>query len=198
MTSLYFVRHAQPIHSWEDDRTRPLTSEGIMDSKKATELLTTISVNHFCSSPYKRSVDTILESAIFFQKTIQTDERFRERQKGLNGNNSGMFQKRWADFNFCEKNGESLGAVQSRNMEALLEVLHNHQDENVVIGTHGTALSTILNYYNPNFGCNDFLRMIDFMPYIVRLDFEGINYVGQEELLIIEKVFLGNDRADKA
>ena len=32
MTRVYFVRHAQPEHDWEDDRTRPLTEEGKKDS----------------------------------------------------------------------------------------------------------------------------------------------------------------------
>lgn len=30
-TKVYFVRHAQPEHMWEDDRTRPLTEEGEAD-----------------------------------------------------------------------------------------------------------------------------------------------------------------------
>lgn len=41
-----------------------------------------------------------------------------------------------------------------------------------MIGTHGTALSTILNFYDNSFGCEDFLRIIDWMPYIIELDFE--------------------------
>ncbi len=28
MTRVYFVRHAQPEHDWEEDRTRPLTKKG--------------------------------------------------------------------------------------------------------------------------------------------------------------------------
>ena len=32
MTRVYFVRHAQPEHDWEEDRTRPLTEEGKKDS----------------------------------------------------------------------------------------------------------------------------------------------------------------------
>jgi len=32
MTRVYFVRHAQPEHEWEEDRTRPLTEEGKKDS----------------------------------------------------------------------------------------------------------------------------------------------------------------------
>ena len=79
---------------------------------------------------------------------VQTDERFSERQKGDGGNNHGMYKKRWADFEYHEQGGESLSMVQKRNMAALLEVLKNNNEKNIVIGTHGTALSTILNYYN--------------------------------------------------
>lgn len=32
MTSLFFVRHAQPEAGWPDDRTRPLTPLGLADS----------------------------------------------------------------------------------------------------------------------------------------------------------------------
>ena len=39
MTRVYFVRHAQPEHAHEDDRTRPLTAEGIADSKIVLETL---------------------------------------------------------------------------------------------------------------------------------------------------------------
>lgn len=34
MTSVYFVRHADPDHSVRDDRTRPLTDDGLRDGKK--------------------------------------------------------------------------------------------------------------------------------------------------------------------
>ena len=42
MTTIYFVRHAQPDHDWEDDRTRPLNEEGMMDSEKVYEALAEI------------------------------------------------------------------------------------------------------------------------------------------------------------
>ena len=29
MTKVYFVRHAQPEHNWEEDRTRPLTEQDL-------------------------------------------------------------------------------------------------------------------------------------------------------------------------
>jgi len=79
--------------------------------------------------------------------------------------------------------------VQKRNNEAVSEIIAKYKDKNIVIGTHGTALSTILNYYDPSFNCDSFFRIIDYMPYILRLDFDGVTNMGKEELLIIEKPF---------
>lgn len=191
MKSIYFVRHAQPDHGWEEDKTRPLTDEGVTDSKKVTEFLREIKINRYISSPYLRSVNTIKEIAIEHSIDIIMDERFRERESGQNGNNLEMFKRRWSNFDYHEEGGEPLNMVQERNIEAILELLQNNLEENVVIGTHGTALSTILNYFDPEYCCNDFLRIIDYMPYIIRLDFDGLNCVGKEELLIIKKEFKG-------
>lgn len=143
MTRVYFVRHAQPEHDWKEDRTRPLTEEGKVDSAIVLEFLKDKKIDSFYCSPYKRSMDTIADAAAFFGKEIITDERLREREKGPEGNNHGMFQKRWADR------------------------------------------------------CEDFLRIIDWMPYIIELDFEGDKLVGKQEHCHVEKEFKGKQRADK-
>lgn len=197
MTRVYFVRHAQPEHAWENDRTRPLTEEGKRDCAIVLDFLKDKKIDVFYCSPYKRSIDTIVDAAKFFGKEIITDERLREREKGPNGNHHGMFQKRWADHDYHEEGGESIAMVQRRNVEALNEILVDHEEKEIVVGTHGTALSTILNYYDDNFGCEDFLRIIDWMPYIVELDFEGNKLVDKHEHCYIEKEFRGNQRADK-
>ena len=189
MTKIYFVRHAQPEHAWEDDRTRPLTGEGKKDSAIVLEFLKDKHIDAFYSSPYKRSMDTIADSADFFGKDIITDEDLREREKGKNGNNHGMFQKRWDDHNYHEEGGESIAMVQKRNMRALTEILRDNIDKEVVVGTHGTALSTILNFYDKSFGCDDFLRIINWMPYVIELDFEGDKLVGKVEHCYVLKEF---------
>lgn len=51
-------------------------------------------------------------------------------------------------------------------------------------------------YYQYN-SCEDFLRIIDWMPYIIELDFEGDKLVGKHEHCYVEKEFKGNQRADK-
>ncbi len=187
MTHVYFVRHAQPDKSWEDDRTRPLTEIGWSDRKRVTDVLAKIQIDRFYSSPYKRSIDTISDCAAVLKKEIHTDERFRERLAGENGYCIEMVEKRWADFNFCEEGGECLSSVQKRNIEALNELLAAHRDENIVIGTHGTALSTIINYYDPEYNGDGFKRIWIWMPYIIRMDFSGTEYVGRQELLAVER-----------
>ncbi len=189
MTKIYFVRHAQPEHAWEDDRTRPLTGEGKRDSNIVFEFLKDKHIDAFYSSPYKRSMDTIADSADFFGKDITTDEDLREREKGENGNNHGMFQKRWDNHNYHEEGGESIAMVQKRNIRVLTEILRDNIDKEVVVGTHGTALSTILNFYDKSFGCDDFLRIIDWMPYVIELDFEGDKLVGKVEHCYVLKEF---------
>ena len=190
MTKVYFVRHAEPVHAHEDDRTRPLTAEGLADRKIVLETLKEKEIDVFYCSPYVRSMTTIEEAAAFFEKEIYTDERLREREKGNEGNTSGnVLKMRWAYFSFHEEGGESIGMVQERNIEALKEILAANEGKNIVIGTHGTALSSILNYYNPAFDCDDFLRIVDWMPYIIELDFEGENFVGTREHAYVEKTF---------
>lgn len=188
-TKVFFVRHAQPDRHYSDDRTRPLTAEGDADTKIVLETLREKKIDLFYSSPYKRSIDTIRSTAAFYGEDIVTDERFRERECGEGGNTTEMFRKRWSDYDFCEPHGESLNMVQRRNIEALNEILSSDIGKNIVIGTHGTALSTIMNYYNKNFGCEDFMRIIDWMPYIVELDFNRTNLIGINELAHIYKEF---------
>lgn len=189
MTRVFFVRHAQPEHNYKDDRTRPLSEEGMIDSKGVLNSLKDKEIDCFYCSPYKRSISTIQEMADYYGMSIQLDERLRERKAGMNGNVHEMFQKRWNDHNYHEDGGESIYMVQKRNIEALKEILEKRKGKNIVIGTHGTALSSIMNYYNPKFGCDDFLRIIDWMPYIVEMDFEELDLIGVYELYHIEKEY---------
>lgn len=108
----------------------------------------------------------------------------------------GMFQKRWADHNYHEEGGESISIVQERNMAAL-NILSKDAGKNIVVGTHGTALGTILNFYDNSYDCDDFLGIIDKMPYVIELDFEGNTLISKTEHVYFEKEFKGKKRADK-
>ncbi len=171
ITKVFFVRHAQAEHS-EDDRNRPLTKEGTSDSRIVRELLKDKEIDVFYCSPYRRSLDTIRQAAEDYHMDILVDERLRERKVGPEGHSDEMLRRRWSDSGFHEAEGESLLMVQKRNIEALQEILTKQEGKNIVIGTHGTALSSILNFFDPQFGYDDFIRIAAWMPYVIELDFE--------------------------
>ena len=181
MTRVFFVRHAQPRTGWPEDATRPLSENGLKDRAVVLDALRNVPVDAFYCSPYRRSLQTIEPAAACFGLPIRTDARFRERESGPRGNNLDLFRRRWADFAWHEPGGECLADVQARNLAALYDVLDAHPNGTVVIGTHGTALSTILNAFDPAFGCDGFLRIIDWMPYVLEARFDGHELVGLTE-----------------
>lgn len=189
MTNIYFVRHALPDYTCRDAAKRPLTPEGERDTAEVVRAMKDIHLDYAISSPYKRSYDTIKETADDHGLKIDIDDRLHERISGKDSNNKEMFRKRWADLSFCESDGECLQSVMDRNIAALNDILDKHKGENVMVGTHGTALSTILHYFDNSFGVEGFLRIINYMPYIIRLGFEGRELVEKEELLIVDKPF---------
>jgi len=186
MTKVYFVRHAQSDNTVRNDRSRPLTGEGMRDSKAVTWLLAGREIGYIASSPYTRAIDTVADLAEFSGLPINVSEDLRERNAG--GWHGGRFfefiEKQWADFDYHIEDGECLREVQERNIRILKKLLSEHEGENIVVATHGTALSTMLNYYYPQFDFECFKKIVNFMPFVIRLDFEGDNVNYQTELII--------------
>ncbi|MBD5129683.1 MAG: histidine phosphatase family protein [Ruminococcaceae bacterium] len=191
MTKVYFVRHAQSDSSVHDDRARPLTEDGRRDSKAVAWLLSGRNISYIASSPYTRTVETISPFAELSGLKINTYEDLRERSAGgWHGDNFFYFiEKQWADFNYHIEDGECLREVQERNIRVLKNLLAEHNGENIVVATHGTALSTMLNYYYPRFDFEYFKKIVNFMPFVIRLDFEGDMLVNYQVELIIHKEY---------
>jgi len=82
--------------------------------------------------------------------------------------------------------GESLREVQERNVAALKRVLVEYQNRNIVIGSHGTALSTLINYYDETYGYDDFNEIRMLMPWIVKFTFESEQFVGIEKVNVFD------------
>lgn len=185
MNKVYFVRHAKPDFSVHDDLTRSLTDKGVIDSKKLCGFLKEKSINKIYSSPYKRSIDTIKELAQNLNVKIEVVDDFRERKisniwiEDFNG----FSKSQWENFEYKLNDGESLNEVQSRNIKALHKILNENSNQNIVIGTHGTALSTIINYYDKTFDYLSFTKIKDVMPFIVCMEFEKTNVLNIDYIL---------------
>ncbi len=175
MTNLYFVRHARPNYQNHDDLTRELTAQGLADRKLVTAFLWDKQIDVVLSSPYKRAFDTIKEFADAKSLDIKLINDFRERkiESVWIDDFEGFCKRQWEDFDFKLSDGESLREVQKRNISALKQVLKVCSDKNVVIGSHGTALSTIINYFDASFDYQGFQKIRDLMPWIVQFTFQG-------------------------
>lgn len=183
-TKVYFIRHAEPNYDNHDDISRELSPKGLQDSQQIVTILRDEQIDYFYSSPYKRAIDTILPLAAFHQKEIYHIAHFSERKittHWIEDFNS-FTEKQWADFFYHLPGGESLQEVQERNVMALLTLLDRHQGKTLVIGTHGTALSTILRYYQPTYSIKDFNRIKHIFPYMICLTFEDFSLVSMQEI----------------
>jgi 2,3-bisphosphoglycerate-dependent phosphoglycerate mutase len=185
-TIVYFIRHSVPDFSIRDDKTKPLTLEGIEKSKELIKIFKKINIEFIYSSPFKRSIQTIEFIAKDKNIKINIINDFRERGMGNKWIDNFMeFSKnQWNDFSYKLVDGESLNEVQKRNINELNKILLKDNGKSIIIGTHGTALSTILNYFDKTFCYDNFLEIIDLMPYIIKLEFNGNEYLGKEEVKI--------------
>lgn len=174
MTNLYFIRHAEPKYDG-DDRTRGLSEKGLRDRKLVTAFLADKSIDTVLSSPFRRAADTVQEFADAHGLDVIPVEDFRERRIAGTWIEDfrGFTRRQWEDFDFKLDDGESLREVQRRNIAALQDVLRQHDGKNVAVGTHGTALSTIIHYYYPAYGYADFDRIRGKMPWAVHFVFDG-------------------------
>ena len=175
MTTVYFVRHAEPNYDNHDDVSRELSPKGLQSSKDLVNSFAGIQIDTFYSSPYLRAIDTIKPLADSRGRSIRLIPDFRERKitDYWIEDFTGFTEKQWTDFHYHLPGGESLSMVQERNIRALEPLLQTHPDQTILIGTHGTALSTIINYYKPDFQLADFHRIKHIFPWIVQFEFQG-------------------------
>ena len=190
MTTIYFIRHAQSDHLSRDDTTRPLTDQGVIDALQVTAALKDKGIKHIISSPHMRALQTISDLAKTLNIQVDVDKDFRERVVGtwIPDKFYGFIKKQWHDVTYRNEGGESLSEVQVRCVSAVRRAMKQYKDETFAIATHGTALCTIINRFFPEFGYYDVIKMIDYMPYVVRMDFENADTcTHKEDVLIIER-----------
>ena len=184
MTEVYFIRHAEPNYENHDDRTRELTQKGLKDRVLATQYLMDKDIQLVFSSPFKRAVDTVADFADRAGLPVELIEDFRERriESVWIEDYSAFARRQWSDFSYKLSGGECLKEVQERNIRALTQLLQNYPDRHIAVGSHGTALSTIINYYDPTFQYDDFERIRTVMPWIVHFSFDGLQCVRIEKV----------------
>ncbi|WP_367783405.1 histidine phosphatase family protein [Streptococcus pluranimalium] len=172
--TIYLIRHAEPNYNNHQDDERELTAEGLQDCQLLLDYFKDISIDRIYSSHFKRALQTIDELAKEKNLPIQIKENFRERKIDdvwIDDFNT-FSQRQWQDFNYKLAKGESLQEVQDRNIQQLQEIL-KEQETSIIISSHGTAISTILNYYDHQFAFDNFQAIKQLMPFLATLSFEN-------------------------
>jgi len=187
MTTIYFVRHAQPERGADSpytDATYPLTAKGMADRNLVTAFLQDKNIDVVLSSPFKRAVDTVGQFAEQKGLQIEIIDDFRERaitDKWLPIEDFKVFARRqWDDVDYKLPQGESFVEVYDRNLAALENVLEKYHGKNIVVGAHGMALSTLLRHFDAGYGYDEHMYMP--MPYVAKLVFDqlGVCYAGMK------------------
>ena len=183
MTTVYFIRHAESDTTVRDGRIRPLTQKGLVSRVVVTDFLQDKRIDVLFSSPFKRAVDTISHFAEKKGLPISMVEDFREQKSSSDMRRDhpdfrSFLERQWSDFDYTYSDGECLRDVQTRNIAALSNILCEYDGKNIAIGTHGTALSTIIQYYDVRYTFKDFLEMEHKLPWAVRMLFEHYVCVG--------------------
>lgn len=178
MTELFFVRHCEPerLSRGDDNFSRRLTEKGLADTAHVTEYLEKQDITAVVSSPYLRAVQTISPFAEKYGFRIEKAFDLSERRLDIvldSEHFMPFIRHQWADFDYREADGECLREVQRRCIRAVEDIIDRYPLGHIAIGSHGTALCTIINYYCPDFGFTQFMELVDIMPFIAHLSFYG-------------------------
>ncbi|WP_082023898.1 histidine phosphatase family protein [Clostridium polynesiense] len=181
-TNIYLIRHAEVNFTPKDSR-RPLSFKGKRDALMLTELFRDYEISRIFSSPYLRAVDTVKEIAVTKGIDIEISENFRERKitEGYIKDFYAFTKKQWEDFDFHLEKGESINDVKRRGVIELRKILNKYKGENIIICTHGTILTSLINNYDES--CSyDFWYKLK-MPDAFKLTFEEKKLIKIENIL---------------
>ncbi|MFE8697574.1 histidine phosphatase family protein [Cytobacillus sp. FJAT-53684] len=174
LTNIYFVRHAHSTYT-PDELGRPLSTKGLADAERITEILENEKIDIIISSPYKRAIQTVEGVAKFLEKEVIIEKGLKERTLSVKPveNFKVAISKGWEEPAFSLEGGESNIIAQKRGIKAILRVIEMYEGKNIAVGTHGNIMVLIMNYFDEKYGFS-FWEDLD-MPDIYKLTFDNKN-----------------------
>lgn len=175
--NIYLVRHAE-VDYIPDEYRRALSDKGNKDALRLIEVFKEYNVSRVISSPYSRALNTVKGIAEDKGIAIEIMDDFRERAVAKNPVEDflAFTKQQWDDFDYSLEDGENLNEVQARGIDVLRNILDKYAGEDIVIGTHGTILGVILNYFDKKYNY-DFWQSMR-MPDIFKLQFKNEDLEG--------------------
>jgi 2,3-bisphosphoglycerate-dependent phosphoglycerate mutase len=172
ITTIYLVRHAHA--DWRDDEARQLSESGQVAAQVVADLLSALPITTLYSSPHRRSIETAapLATRLGIGLELMRDLRERELPVVPPGEFNRAVEETWHSPASAVAGGESNRDAQTRGLAAVRSILTQHLGQHVVVCTHGTLLTLILNGLDSTFGY-EFWRRLSF-PDVYQVEFEGL------------------------
>ena len=170
----YFIRHAHSIYT-PDEINRPLSDKG-QASLAQLEFLAYKSITAIYSSPYRRAIQTLEPLAQSLKLAIQTDKRLIERKLSSQAIADRDFEQclmqLWSQPTFSLVGGESNQQAQQRALAFLYELESKHQNEEIIISSHGNLICILLCAFDLSIDYNFWHNLS--MPDVLVLDKDAI------------------------
>lgn len=175
-TYIYFVRHAESDKTEGNERTRGLTDQGKRDCKCIPRALMKEEIDVFFSSPYRRAVMTLEESAMRQGREIRISEDLRElvfsKEEAILPDQEvhEVVQHMFTDPDFALSSGESIRECRERSVASLKQILNSCKGRKIAIGTDGLVMTLMMNAFDCKYGYDFLMRTSK--PDIYKLEFD--------------------------
>jgi isoleucyl-tRNA synthetase len=175
--NLFFVRHGEAEHnvlgvmSSDLHTHRELTEKGQQQAQTVREKLKDKKISAIYCSPFHRTKQTTEIINKEFGVEVIFDDRLREKMSGeLEGKS---FDERTKELRASKdpynhnvgNSGESYQNLEERMLDFLNELSGKHQNENILIVTHGGVLSTVKRYFEDNEKNMEALEQSPYIPH---------------------------------
>ena len=177
-TTVYLLRHAE---SQPDAAVResdwPLSERGHQQALDIVPVLTSLGIDQVYSSPYLRTVETVIPFVERAGKPLGFHADLRERRHIFVGGESDFIaqvRRTWEDFRFTPVGGESSAACQRRVVRAITDIAGTHPGRTLLVSSHGVAISLLLNKIDRSFDFDGWAAMKN--PDLFKIEVSGTSF----------------------
>lgn len=179
MTTIYMIRNAEC--SDLQDASSEFSEAGKKEQEKIQTFFEGKQIDEVYVSSLKSAADTLRFLINEDQRSVHVAEEFNERKIGPRVLNLESFVRRqWSEPEYKLSGGESFFEVQDRVLDGLERIVTTNKDKVSIIGSHGMAIATVIQFFDETFTCEDYLKTSYIRPWIVKMEFEDKSLVGLE------------------
>lgn len=188
MTTIYLIRHSEPLKSVDIiNEEIPLSPNGELKAKKLADLEELRDIDLIYSSEYKRAISTAryiaLKNNLFLNISSKLNER---RLGGVNSVPKSFWLTQLYEEDAKADGGESRKEVCERMLELINYILDNYKDKRIVLVSHGAAITFLLMNWcklvsasletksrHLVFNNKDVINGVINCPHVFKLEFDG-------------------------